>query len=103
MEPLAKELFERMVSQGESFWSVVHKPFMARDLTRAEVRYIIRAGLERTRGNYTVLVRLFNMMGPTDYKHFLNFLTKHECHVPYREFRTDTAPHIPGSFSLRLM
>jgi hypothetical protein len=26
-------------------------------------------------------------MAPTDYKRFLNFLRKHECQLPYREYR----------------
>ena len=27
-------------------------------------------------------------MKPTDYKRFLNFLRKHECHVPFERFRS---------------
>jgi hypothetical protein len=27
-------------------------------------------------------------MPPSDYKRFLNFLRKHECHVPFQRFRT---------------
>jgi DNA-binding NtrC family response regulator len=34
----ASLLFERMVRDGESFWSVVHDPFMARDITRDDLR-----------------------------------------------------------------
>jgi transcriptional regulator with PAS, ATPase and Fis domain len=80
------ELFARML-QGESFWTVIHPMFMARDLTRADLRAILRKGLQQTGGNYKVLVQLFNM-APDDYKRFLNFLRKHECHVPFRRFRT---------------
>src|SRR6185503_18238759 len=54
-------LFERMVNGGESFWSAVNAPFMSRDLTRDDVRAIVRRGLERTGGNYRVMVELFNM------------------------------------------
>ena len=82
----ADELFDRMI-QGESFWTVIHPMFMARDLTRGDLRAILRKGLQQTGGNYKVLVQLFNM-APDDYKRFLNFLRKHECHVPFRRFRT---------------
>jgi transcriptional regulator with PAS, ATPase and Fis domain len=79
-------LFERMVSRGESFWSVVHAPFMARDLTRDDLRAILQKGLEQTGGNYQVLATLFNM-APGDARRFLNFLRKHECYVPFSRFR----------------
>src|SRR5207249_5936005 len=32
--PIHEELFARLTSGAESFWSVVYEPFMARDLTR---------------------------------------------------------------------
>jgi hypothetical protein len=60
---------------------------MSRDLTRADLRAVLRRGLQQTGGNYKVLVQLFNMPA-TDYKRFLNFLRKHECHVPFQRFRT---------------
>jgi len=71
---------------GASFWTEVYEPFMARDLTRHEVRELIRLGLEHTRGNYKMLVTSFNMP-PEDYKKFLNFLRKYQCHVPFQRFR----------------
>jgi DNA-binding NtrC family response regulator len=84
-------LFDRLMKDGDSFWSVVYEPFMARDLTRADVRELIRMGLEHTRGNYKLLVTGFNMP-PEDYKRFLNFLRKYECHVPFQRFRMLTPP-----------
>jgi len=83
---LAETLFDRLVSGGESFWSAVYEPFMARDLTRNDVREVIRFGLKHTLGNYKLLVTSFNM-APEDYKRFLNFLRKYECHVPFQLFR----------------
>jgi DNA-binding NtrC family response regulator len=80
------ELVRRMVDGGESFWKVVHEPFMGRDMSRDQLRAVVRAGLERTSGNYRMLVELFNMM-PADYKRFLAFLRKHDCHVPFHAFR----------------
>ena len=84
-------MFERMLSEGASFWSEVYEPFMARDLTRHELRELIRLGLEHTRGNYKLLVSSFNMP-PEDYKKFLNFLRKYQCHVPFQRFRMMTSP-----------
>jgi transcriptional regulator with GAF, ATPase, and Fis domain len=82
----AEELAGLMLQNGESFWSAVYPMFMARDLTRADLRKIIQIGLESTSGNYRMLVQLFNM--PTDdYKRFLSFLRKHDCHLPFQRFR----------------
>ena len=80
------ELATRMLKHGESFWSVVYPIFMSRDLTRADLRKIIKIGLESTNGNYRLLTQLFNM-GDDDYKKFLNFLRKYDCHLPFQLFR----------------
>jgi DNA-binding NtrC family response regulator len=80
-------LLERMLVGGESFWSVVYEPFMSRDLTRDDLRAIVSSGLEQTRGNYKALVQSFNLE-PSDYKRFLNFLRKYQCHMPFQRFRS---------------
>jgi DNA-binding NtrC family response regulator len=77
---------ERLMKDRVSFWSEVHKPFMDRDLTRDDVRELVRVGLEHTRGNYKMLVSAFNMP-PEDYKRFLSFLRAYQCHVSFRPFR----------------
>ena len=82
----AQALLDRILLRGESFWDVAYEPFMARDLTREDVRHLVRVGLEQTRGNYKALVQLFNM-APQDYKRFLNFLRKYGCHMPFQRFR----------------
>jgi transcriptional regulator with PAS, ATPase and Fis domain len=82
----ADALYERIVDTGEPFWTVVYDPFMARDLTRADLRAVIARGLEETRGSYKGLVELFNLSAH-DYKRFLNFLRKYECHLPFQRFR----------------
>ena len=79
--------FDRMVRHRESFWSVVYPAFMTRDLTRADLRFIVGRGLQETAGSYKMLVELLNMK-PTDYKRFLNFLRKHECQVPFERYRS---------------
>jgi DNA-binding NtrC family response regulator len=80
-------MLERMFTGGESFWTVVYEPFMSRDLTREDLRAIITAGLEQTRGNYKALVQSFNLE-QSDYKRFLNFLRKYQCHMPFQRFRS---------------
>jgi transcriptional regulator with GAF, ATPase, and Fis domain len=85
--PQASHLAGLMLQHGESFWAAVYPKFMSRDLTRADLRAVIQVGLEITNGNYRMLVELFNM--PTaDYKRFLSFLRKHDCHLPFQRFRT---------------
>jgi len=83
-------LFRRIVEDRQSFWAVVYAPFMSRDLTRDDLRALIAAGLQRTGGSYRELVELFNM-APADYKRFLNFLRKHQCHMPFQQFRGSLA------------
>jgi transcriptional regulator with PAS, ATPase and Fis domain len=85
--PVADRLFQRMLDQGESFWSAVYEPFMLRDITRDDLRELLRMGLEHTRGNYKMLVAAFNMP-PTDYKRFMSLLRKYQCHLPFQQFRT---------------
>jgi transcriptional regulator with GAF, ATPase, and Fis domain len=82
----AEELAAQMLDQRESFWSAVYPIFMSRDMTRAELRQIVQIGLETTNGNYRQLVQLFNMPAD-DYKRFLSFLRKHDCHLPFQRFR----------------
>ena len=82
----AEELYNRMVVHGESFWSAVHPLFNARDMTRDDMRAIISMGLTQTRGSYRLVLQLFNMPAD-DYKTFLNFLRKHQCHMPFFKFR----------------
>jgi transcriptional regulator with PAS, ATPase and Fis domain len=84
-QPAAQLLLDRLLS-GESFWDVAYEPFMSRDITRDDIRHLVRVGLEQTRGNYKALVQLFNM-APQDYKRFLNFLRKYGCHMPFQRFR----------------
>jgi transcriptional regulator with GAF, ATPase, and Fis domain len=83
---VADDLYKRLVDQRESFWSTVYPLFMEREITRANVREVVRRGLEEARGNYKIVARLFNME-PREYKRFLNFLRKHDCQIPFKEYR----------------
>jgi DNA-binding NtrC family response regulator len=91
-------LFDAMVTGRESFWSVVYAPFMSRDLTREHLREVVRKGLERTSGNYKVMIELFNMPAQ-DYKRFLGFLRKYHCHMPFQQFRSAAASRPSGGSS----
>jgi transcriptional regulator with PAS, ATPase and Fis domain len=83
---VADDLYKRLTDQGESFWTTVYPLFMEREITRANVREVVRKGLEEARGNYKIVARIFNME-TRDYKRFLNFLRKHDCQIPFKEYR----------------
>jgi len=74
----AEVLYRRMCQGGESFWAVVHGPFVAHDLTRDEVRAVVALGLQATGDDYKALVRLFNMETQA-YRRFMEFLRKYGC------------------------
>lgn len=99
---VADELAMRMLQHGESFWSVVYPVFMSRDLTRDDLRKIVQLGLESTNGNYRLLVQLFNMPDE-DYKRFLSFLRKHDCHLPFQRFRVAPSRLPPNAVSRSML
>jgi transcriptional regulator with PAS, ATPase and Fis domain len=83
---VADDLFDKLTRDGESFWTSVYPMYMQRDITRQNIRDLVRKGLKESRGSYMIVTRLFNM-DPRDYKRFLNFLRKHDCQLPYRAYR----------------
>jgi len=83
---VADDLFKRLIENRESFWNAVYPLYMNREITRANVRDLVHKGLEEARGNYKIVLRLFNME-TSDYKRFLNFLRKHDCQLPFKEYR----------------
>ena len=83
---VGEELFVRLVANGESFWSCVYPLFMEREITRTDVRDLVRRGLEVARGNSETLIRLFNMP-PSDHKRFVSFLRKYDCQLPIESAR----------------
>jgi transcriptional regulator with PAS, ATPase and Fis domain len=80
------KIFDQLVSGAFGFWTDVHPLFISRDLTRHDLRHVIRRGLRVTCGNYRALVTLFRIP-ESDYKRFLNFLSTHDCMPDFREFR----------------
>jgi DNA-binding NtrC family response regulator len=83
---VADDLFKRLVEGRESFWTAVYPMYMNREITKGNVRDLVHKGLEEARGNYKIVLRLFNM-DSGDYKRFLNFLRKHGCQLPFKEYR----------------
>jgi DNA-binding NtrC family response regulator len=83
---IADDLYRRIAKEGESFWTVVYPLYMQREITKNNVREVVRRGLEEARGNYKIVARIFNLRAG-DYKRFLNFLRKHDCQLPFKEFR----------------
>jgi len=69
----AARALDVMLIQSVSFWDAVHLPYLAHELTRADARQVVERGLQRTRGSYKQLVKLFNMKD-TDYLKFMDFL-----------------------------
>ena len=83
---VADDLYRRLIDERESFWSCVHVLYMEREITRGTLREVIRKGLEESSGNYRIVARLFNLE-PGEYKRFLNFLRKHDCQLPFKQYR----------------
>jgi len=82
-EPSAVEsLLAQMMQKREPFWTAVYPLFMARDLTRTDLREIVSRGFQQT-GNYKALAALFNV-APGEYRRFLNFLRTHGCDVRFQ-------------------
>jgi DNA-binding NtrC family response regulator len=86
---VADDLYQALVKDGYTFWEHVYPLFLARDITRHDLRELMRRGLTVTRGNYRGLLKLFGMSS-REYKRLLNFLAAHDCRVDFREFRTGT-------------
>ena len=83
---IADDLYEALASRRYSFWDHVHQLFLSRDITRHDIRELVRRGLGTTRGSYRGLLEVFGMK-PEDYQRFHNFLAAHDCKVEFREFR----------------
>jgi transcriptional regulator with PAS, ATPase and Fis domain len=86
---LADELYHALVNGGYSFWDHIHPLFIERDITRHDIRQLVRRGLSVTRGSYRGVLQLFGIP-PEDYKRFMNFLATHDCRAEFREFRNAT-------------
>ena len=86
---VADELYDALTSGQCSFWEHVYPLFIGRDLTRHDLRSLVRKGLAATHGHYQAVVRTFGMPD-SDYKRFMNFLASHDCTVDFRLYRYGT-------------
>jgi transcriptional regulator with PAS, ATPase and Fis domain len=84
---VADQLFEALLSGHYSFWDHVHPMFIERDLTRHDIRELVKRGLAATNGNYRAVLKLFGMK-ESDYCRFHNFLNGHDCKLDFRVFRS---------------
>ena len=84
---VADELYDSLTDGGCHFWNDLYPMFMNRDLTRNDLRMLIRKGLGTSKGSYRGLLQLFGL-DEGDYKRLLNFLAAHECSIDFREFRS---------------
>ena len=83
---VADELYQALVHGGYSFWEHIHPLFLSRDITRHDIRELVRRGLSVSRGSYRTLLELLGIPAG-DYKRFMNFLSTHDCSADFREFR----------------
>jgi transcriptional regulator with PAS, ATPase and Fis domain len=107
---VSDEMYAALVGGGYSFWDHIYPLFLSRDITRHDMRELVKRGLSTTRGNYRALLKLFGIAGQ-DYKRFLNFLAAHQCGADFREFRHGTVepqrpprlllPPLPAKAALR--
>ena len=58
---VADDLYRKLVEDKQSFWTAVYPLYMEREITKQNVRDIVRRGLEEARGNYKIVCRMFNM------------------------------------------
>jgi hypothetical protein len=98
---LADDLYDALASGSHDFWNHVQTLFINREITRHDVREVIRRGLASTGGSYRALLPLFRI-DRQDYKRFLNFLSAHDLRVDYRDFRPGGAFYkAPGTITRR--
>ena len=83
---VADDLYEGLTTGKLRFWEHVYPLFMNRDITREDLRHLIRRGLTSTSGSYRGLVRVFGLAAQ-EYKPLLNFLAAHDCMLDYRKYR----------------
>jgi transcriptional regulator with PAS, ATPase and Fis domain len=87
---IGDDLYDGLTTGKLRFWENVYPLFTNRDITRADVRHLIRRGLTTTSGSYRGLLHLFGLESH-DYKALLNFLAAHDCMVDYRKYRPGSA------------
>jgi transcriptional regulator with PAS, ATPase and Fis domain len=87
---VADDLYDGLTTGKLRFWENIYPLFTNRDITRADLRHLVRRGLTSTSGSYRGLLRLFGL-DTQDYKPLLNFLAAHDCMIDYRKYRPGSA------------
>jgi DNA-binding NtrC family response regulator len=85
--------YGRMVACEGTFWELVHAPYMARQLSRAEVRRVVERGLVASRGSYKRVLALFGI-AEGEYLKFMDFLRHHDLKPEPASPRP--VPTVPG-------
>ncbi len=93
------DLFDALVHDEYSFWEHIYPLFLGRNLTRHDLRSLVRRGLTVTSGSYRQLLKLFGIPA-RDYKRFLNFLATHNCSVDVRSIRNKVRSRPPSKREL---
>ena len=58
---VADDLYRKLREDQGSFWTAVYPLYMQREITKENIRELVRKGLEEARGNYRIVAKLFNM------------------------------------------
>jgi transcriptional regulator with GAF, ATPase, and Fis domain len=74
-------LITRMTTKAASFWEVVHRPYIDRELNRTEVRAVIARGLASARGSYKRMLLRFGLPAD-DYLRVMDFLRHQNLKPP---------------------
>jgi len=70
-----EDAWSRIVGGGESFWELVHAPFLARELSKAEVRAFVERAWREGGDSYKGAAKLLGLDG--EYKRLMNFVDHH--------------------------
>ena len=92
----ALDYFGRLLAGDGSFWELVHRPFLERDLNRGEVRQIVELGLSSSSGSYKRLLELFGIP-QEDYLKFMDFLRHHRLKPDAETRLAKRRPALAGS------
>jgi transcriptional regulator with PAS, ATPase and Fis domain len=92
---IVNDLYDGLTKGTMNFWEDVHRLFISRDLTREDLRRLVRQGLIASSGSYRGLLKRFGM-SQQDYKALLNFLAAHECRVSSRLYRLRARSETPS-------
>jgi DNA-binding NtrC family response regulator len=92
---IADALYQGLADGRLSFWGQVHPMFLNRDITRHDLRELVRRGLRVSMGSYRGVLDLF-AIPPADYKRFMRLLSTHDCRPDFREFRNPRSADDPA-------